>query len=100
MKKLWIKCIAICIISFSLYFLNLMNSFVISDKLLNFPALSAYNKNNFEKCSSKVTKIGFLKTHKCSSTTLQNILIRFAIFNNLNIVLPQLFVDFNAMQAK
>ena len=84
-----------------------MNSFVISDKILSFPTLSAYttsqninNKNNFKKCSSKVTKIGFLKTHKCSSTTLQNILIRFAIFNNLNIVLPQLFVDFNAMQAK
>ena len=78
-----------------------MNSFMISDKILNFPVLSAYyNTNNLNKCSSKVTKIGFLKTHKCSSTTLQNILIRFAIFNNLNIVLPQLFVDFNAMQAK
>ena len=33
-------------------------------------------------------KIGFLKTHKCASSTIQNILLRFVIKNNLNVVLP------------
>ena len=47
------------------------------------------NTNNDNKCSSKTTKIGFLKTRKCASSTLQNILIRFAIFNRLNVVIPQ-----------
>ena len=34
-------------------------------------------------------KIGFLKTHKCASTTVQNILLRYAIKHNLNVVLPE-----------
>ena len=33
-------------------------------------------------------KIGYLKTHKCASTSIQNILLRFAIRNSLNVVLP------------
>ena len=33
-------------------------------------------------------KVAFVKTHKCASTSIQNILIRFGITNNLNFVLP------------
>ena len=33
-------------------------------------------------------KIGFLKTHKCASSSIQNILMRFVLKNNLNVVLP------------
>ena len=34
------------------------------------------------------TKIIFLKTHKCASSTVQNILLREALRNDLNVVLP------------
>ena len=33
--------------------------------------------------------IVFHKTHKCSSTTLQNILLRYAYKNELNVVVPK-----------
>lgn len=36
----------------------------------------------------KQTKIAFLKTHKCASSSVQNILMRFGLKNNLNFVLP------------
>ena len=68
---------------------------MIDTEEVNIAALTAdrhrklINTNNNNKCNAKVKKIGFLKTHKCASSTLQNILIRFAIFNKLNVVLPQ-----------
>ena len=34
-------------------------------------------------------KIGFLKTHKCASSSIQNVLLRFVIKNKLNVVLPE-----------
>lgn len=45
-----------------------------------------YN-DTYKKCRKK-HKIGFLKTHKCASSTVQNILMRFALHNQLNVVLP------------
>jgi len=39
------------------------------------------------KCQPKQT-IVFHKTHKCSSTTIQNILLRYAYKNSLNLALP------------
>lgn len=33
-------------------------------------------------------RVAFLKTHKCASTTIQNILLRYAYKNNLTLVLP------------
>jgi hypothetical protein len=36
----------------------------------------------------KQTNIGFLKTHKCASSSVQNILMRFGVKNQLNFVLP------------
>ena len=35
-----------------------------------------------------VNKFGFLKTHKCGSTTVQNILLRYVIKHKLNLVIP------------
>ena len=32
--------------------------------------------------------IGFLKTHKCASSSVQNILMRYGVSHNLNFVLP------------
>lgn len=37
---------------------------------------------------SKKRKLAFLKTHKCASSSLQNILMRFGLKNQLNFVLP------------
>ena len=34
-------------------------------------------------------KVGFLKTHKCASSSVQNILLRYAIKHKLNVVLPE-----------
>ena len=44
--------------------------------------------NATEKKKEK-KKIAFLKTHKCSSTTIQNILFRYAYKHKLNVVLPK-----------
>lgn len=41
----------------------------------------------YKNCN-KVKKIAFLKTHKCASSTVQNILMRFGVNHNLNFVLP------------
>ena len=40
-------------------------------------------------CRVIKTKVGFLKTHKCASTSIQNILMRFGMKNNLNFVMPK-----------
>ena len=40
------------------------------------------------KDCNKVRNIAFLKTHKCASSTVQNILMRFGVNNDLNFVLP------------
>ena len=107
MKRLWIRLFSIWMITFSLYFLNqsLIQSLVMDTDEVNITALAAdrYKKllninNNSNKYSSKVTKIGFLKIHKCASSTLQNILIRFAIFNKLNVVLPQKGSQFHSIE--
>ncbi|KAK6194926.1 hypothetical protein SNE40_000456 [Patella caerulea] len=37
---------------------------------------------------TKITHIAFLKVHKCGSTTMSNILHRFALRYNLNVILP------------
>ena len=37
---------------------------------------------------AKRTKIAFLKTHKCASSSVQNMLMRFGLENELNFVLP------------
>ena len=44
--------------------------------------------NNNIPCVPK-RKIGFLKTHKCASSSVQNILLRYVLKHNLNVVLPE-----------
>ena len=45
--------------------------------------------HNMEESTCKPkTVIVFHKTHKCSSTTIQNILLRYAHYHQLNVVLP------------
>ena len=44
-------------------------------------------KRSFKDCVPR-KKVAFLKTHKCASTTIQNILLRFGQNNDLNFVLP------------
>jgi len=41
----------------------------------------------YKNCLRK-SKVAFLKTHKCASSSLQNILMRFGMKNKLNFVLP------------
>ena len=36
-----------------------------------------------------VTKFGYFKTHKCGSTTIQNILLRYVVKHGLNVVVPE-----------
>ena len=40
------------------------------------------------ECGAKKTKIAFLKTHKCASSSVQNMLMRFGLEHELNFVLP------------
>jgi len=59
-------------------------------KLISRPRATRTNDaqyGGYKDCRKK-TKVGFLKTHKCASSSLQNILMRFSLNNDLNIVLP------------
>ncbi|XP_023332442.1 galactosylceramide sulfotransferase [Eurytemora carolleeae] len=44
-------------------------------------------KDTKEICKP-VNKVGFLKIHKCASSSVQNIILRYALKNDLNVVLP------------
>ena len=44
-------------------------------------------RRSYKDCEPR-KKVAFLKTHKCASTSIQNILLRFGRKNNLNFVLP------------
>jgi hypothetical protein len=43
--------------------------------------------NSYRECQPQ-NKVVFLKTHKCASSTIQNVLLRNALRNDLNVVLP------------
>merc|ERR1719244_1607833 len=43
--------------------------------------------SGYKECEKK-NKVAFLKTHKCASSSLQNILMRYGLKNDLNFVLP------------
>ena len=44
-------------------------------------------RKGHRECAKK-TKIAFLKTHKCASSSVQNMLMRFGLEHELNFVLP------------
>ena len=46
------------------------------------------NSKNRPSCSSEVKKVGFMKTHKTASSTVQNILFRYGMNSGWNFVLP------------
>jgi len=56
--------------------------------VLLFVYFQSAKNSYFEPKCEKVKKVAYLKTHKCASTTVQNILLRFALENELNVVLP------------
>ena len=45
------------------------------------------DRKGHRECAKR-TKIAFLKTHKCASSSVQNMLMRFGLENELNFVLP------------
>ena len=47
-----------------------------------------HEESLISKQCNKETKIVFLKTHKCASSSLQNIFLRFGEKNNLNFAIP------------
>ena len=53
----------------------------------------AFESRGFRNCEPK-KKVAYLKTHKCASTTIQNILLRYGMKNNLNFVLPEFGINF------
>lgn len=57
-------------------------------KELDFRSSLLERKVSAPKCSKK-TNVAFLKVHKAGSTTVMNIFIRFALRNDLNMVLPR-----------
>ena len=60
------------------------NSIRIETKKTNYSG----EEQSTQTCKSKEIVV-FHKTHKCSSTTLQNILLRYAYNYNFNVVLPE-----------
>ena len=43
--------------------------------------------NGYRDCMP-ANKVAFMKTHKCASTSIQNILMRYGLNHDLNFVLP------------
>ena len=99
MRRLWIRLFSIWKITLSIYYLSqcVMPNVVTDKKEKHIADKHRKHANNYSNCSSKVTKLGLLKIHKCASTTLQNILIRYAIFNELNVVLTNKGSYINAL---
>ena len=50
---------------------------------------------NADRKCQRLSKIGFLKMHKCGGTTIQNLLFRNAMARGLNVALPKqgIFMD-------
>ena len=66
--------------------INLMSFYLLFNSRYN-EDNQEITKRNFDDCAPR-KKVAFLKTHKCASTTIQNILLRYGRNNNLNFVLP------------
>ena len=48
-----------------------------------------FSDSESDSCESPTQNIVFHKSHKTSSSSIQNILLRYAKLNNLNVVLPR-----------
>ena len=50
--------------------------------------VSLHNQTEKKSCQAPVDKVGFMKTHKTASSTIQNILLRFGMNSGWNFVFP------------
>ena len=60
-----------------------------TDKFRSQFTMDNINNSIGQTMCKPVTKFGYLKTHKCGSTTIQNILLRYVVKHGLNVVLPE-----------
>lgn len=63
----------------------------ISSEFGRFSEFSVSKTNHMglqQRACRPVKKFGFLKTHKCGSTTIQNMLLRYVVKHDLNLVVP------------
>jgi len=79
--------LAIILIIYSLALLH--DRFHFDQYARNFLEKSLNAQSLFAKKCDKVNKVVFLKTHKCASSSLQNIFLRFGEKHNLNFALPR-----------
>ena len=56
--------------------------------ILECSRLSKNVPNYSSSCQAPVDKVGFMKTHKTASSTIQNILLRFGMNSGWNFVFP------------
>ncbi|XP_023321017.1 galactosylceramide sulfotransferase [Eurytemora carolleeae] len=66
-------------------FILLLN--IIRINISDHPGAKVYYNDTYKTCKP-IHKIGFLKIHKCASSSVQNIILRYALKNQLNVVLP------------
>lgn len=64
-----------------------------SSTLLDRLKIKDWQSSNSTQCSVRKTNVVFLKVHKAGSTTVQNILLRHAFENDLNVALPKWHLD-------
>ena len=64
-----------------------LTSIILIRKILSREKSVDVNYPGYKDCYKK-HKIGFLKTHKCASSSVQNILFRFGLKNQLTFALP------------
>ena len=67
--------------------ISALTSLVLIRKILSREKSSDVDYPGYKNCYKK-HKIGFLKTHKCASSSVQNILFRFGLKNHLTFALP------------
>ncbi|XP_051999450.1 galactose-3-O-sulfotransferase 3-like [Xyrauchen texanus] len=86
-KKIFLVLIAICMFSLFLHHRGHLN-LTFEAFWLSCPSSTNSSTQGSSGSALKHTSVAFLKTHKTASSTVQNILFRFAERNNLSVALP------------
>ncbi|XP_017212448.1 galactose-3-O-sulfotransferase 3 [Danio rerio] len=86
-KKIFLVLIAISTVSFLLHHGGHLN-LTLETFWMGCPSTTVSVNQGSSGHSGKHTSVAFLKTHKTASSTVQNILFRFAERNNLTVALP------------
>ncbi|CAL8242039.1 unnamed protein product [Merluccius merluccius] len=84
-KKIFLAFVVISTLSLLLHHGGHLESWTMEAFYLGCPSLRSHPSPGLEP---KHTHVAFLKTHKTASTTMQNLLFRFAERNNLTVALP------------